>query len=77
MIDSGASSSIMPKKIVDKLGLTYEPLSKGVVQLEGIAVNTVGVIKNLDLILHACPNFSIPQDVYIMNLPPYFALCLS
>lgn len=77
MIDSGVSSSIMPKKIVDKLGLTYEPLSEGVVQLDGPAVNTVGVIKNLDLILHACPNFSIRQDVYIIDLPPYFALCLS
>ena len=31
MVDSGASSSVMPKEIADKLGLKYQPLEKGVV----------------------------------------------
>ena len=35
MIESGASSFVMPKQVVDKLGLSYEPLEKGVVQLDG------------------------------------------
>lgn len=27
--------------------------------------------------MHACPTFSIPQDIYVIDLPPYFGLCLS
>ena len=77
MIDSGATSSVMPKKVADQLELKYQPLKKGVVQLDGSAVNTIGVIKDASLTLHACPNFSIPQDVYVIDLLPYFALCLS
>ena len=52
MIDSGATSSVMPKKIADQLGLKYKMLEKGVVQLDGIAIETVGIVKNLDLTLH-------------------------
>ncbi len=63
MVDSGASSSIMPKEIADKLGLKYQPLEKGVVQLDGTAVNTLGIIKGLDLTLHSSPNFVVPQDI--------------
>ena len=77
MIDLGATSSVMPKKIVDQLGLKYEPIEKGVVQLDGTAIETVGVIRNMDLTLHACPSFSVPMDIYIIDLPPYFSICLS
>ncbi|KAH9310893.1 hypothetical protein KI387_025928, partial [Taxus chinensis] len=77
MIDSGASSSVMPKQIADQLGLQYEITTKGVVQLDGTAVATVGVIKNLSLTLHACPNVVVLQDVSVIDLPPLFALCLS
>ena len=77
MVDSGATSSVMPKKIADQLGLVYRPLEKGVVQLDGSTVNTLGVVKDANLTLHACPNFSIPQDIFVIDLPPYFALCLS
>ena len=31
MVDRGAPSSIMPKKIVDQLGLEYEALEKGII----------------------------------------------
>ncbi len=59
MVDSGATSSVMPKNIVDQLGLVYQPLEKGVVQLDGSTINTLGVVKDANLTLHACPNFSI------------------
>ena len=77
MIDSGATSSVMPKKIVDQLGIKYETLEKGVVQLDGTAIETVGVIRNLDLTLHSCLSFSVPMDIYIIDLHPYFSICLS
>ena len=77
MIDSGATSSVMPKKIADQLGLKYETLEKGVVQLDGTTIEMVGIMRNLDLTLHYCPSFSTPMDIYIIDLPPYFSICLS
>ena len=77
MIDSGATNSVMPKKIADQLDLKYETLEKGVVQLDGKAIEIVGIMRNLDLTLHSCPNFSIPMDIYIIDLPPYFLIFLS
>ncbi|KAH9297975.1 hypothetical protein KI387_029657, partial [Taxus chinensis] len=77
IIDSGASSYVMPKQIADQLGLQYETISKGVVQLDGTAIATVGVIINLSLTLHACLNVVVLQDVSVIDLPPLFALCLS
>lgn len=77
MIDSGASSSVVPKPIIDKQGIEYESLEKEVVHLDGTIVNTIGVIKKLSLTLHACPNFSILQDIYVIELPLYFAIWLA
>ena len=77
MVDSGATCSVMPKRVADQLELKYEPIEKGVVQLDGTSINFIGLIKNASLTLHACPTFSIPQDIYVIDLPPYFGLCLS
>lgn len=77
MIDSGASSSIMPKELANKLGLNYEPVSRGVVQLDGTIVKSVGVVKYIGFTLHTCPNFVIPQNMYISDLPPHFVIFLS
>ncbi|KAH9294238.1 hypothetical protein KI387_040557, partial [Taxus chinensis] len=46
-------------------------------QLDGTAVETVGVIKGLNLTLHTCPNVTVLQDVSVIDLPPLFSLCLS
>ena len=49
IIDSSATSLVMPKKIVDQLGFNNESLEKWVVQLDGTTIETFGVIRNLDL----------------------------
>lgn len=67
----------MPKKVADSLNIKYEPMSRGVVQLDGTVVETVGVIKEMILILHACPIVSILQGISVIDFPPYFAICIS
>lgn len=77
MIDSGANSSVMPKQLANKLSFLYEPIYRGIIQCDRTSVKSVGVVKDLGLTLHACPNFAIPHDIYIVDLPPNFAICLS
>lgn len=76
MIDSGASTIVMPKQIAKALDLSYEPLNRGVMQLDGNKVKTIGVIKNLPLTLFSCPSIIVPQDTIIIDVPPMFDLCL-
>ena len=45
MIDSGASSSVMPRCVSDALGMKYEPIVRDVLQLDGSTVKTLGVLK--------------------------------
>lgn len=59
MVENGASNTDMPKVIAKKLGLQYEPTERSVLQLDGTTTNTVGIIKNLEVTLHAFPNVSI------------------
>lgn len=77
LIYSGASSSIMPKDLAYKLGLIYEPVSRGVVQLDGTSVKSVGLVKDLGLTLHSCPNFVIPLDMYIAKCGGKSAMYMS
>ena len=77
IIDSGASSSIMSRCVVDQLGMEYEPMIKHVLQLDGTLVTIVGIIKVLKMALHACPSCTMTQDISIVELPPHFAICLS
>ena len=41
MIDSGASSSVMPSCVVDALEIKYEPILKNVLKLDGSIIKTI------------------------------------
>lgn len=77
MIDSGASSSIIPRCIADQLGMKYEPMIKHVLQLYGTLVTILGILKGIKMSLHACPNCIVTQDISIVELLPHFTICLS
>ena len=77
MIDSGASNSIMPRCVVDQLGLKYEPMIKFVLQLDGNSVTIVGILKIFKMALHECLGCTVTQDISIVELPPHFVIYLS
>lgn len=77
MIDSGASTIIMPKQIAKVLNIKYDPFNKGVMLLDGNRVQTIGLIKNLPLTLFACPSVTVSQEVMVIDIPPVFGLYLS
>lgn len=77
MIDSGASTTVMPKEIVEVLNIKYESLNRGVMKLDGNKVQTMGLIKSLPLTLFACPSVTVSQEVVVIDIPPVFGLCLS
>ena len=76
MIDSGASSSILPRCVANKLGMKYESMIKHVLQIDGTSVIIVGIIKGLKMALHAFPGCTMTQDISIVELPPHFSIYL-
>ena len=75
-IDSRASSSIMPRCVVDQQVMKYEPMIKHVLQLDGTSVTIIGILKGLKMALHACPSCFVVQDMYIVEIPQHFSLCI-
>lgn len=67
----------MPKKIAEVLNIKYDPLNRGIMQLDEKKVQTVGLIKILPLTLFACPSITVSQEVVVIDIPPIFGLCLS
>ena len=49
MIDSRASSSVMPRCVVDALEMKYEPIVRDVLYLDGSTVKTVGILRNVEM----------------------------
>jgi hypothetical protein len=77
MIDLGGSSSVMPRCVADALGMKYEPIVRGLLQLDGSTVKTVGVIKNVEMALHACPSCTRIQEISVVEVKPNFSIYLS
>ena len=62
----------MPKRIINILEMKYEPIARDVLQLDGSTVKTVGILRNVEMALHACPGFTMTQDVSIAKVKPFF-----
>ena len=59
MIDSGTSTSVMPKRTTDQLGIKYEPMTNGITQLDGSSCRTIRVFNDLKVTLHACLGYTM------------------
>ena len=57
--------------------MKYEPMIKHVLQLYGTLVTIVGILKGLNISLHAFSNCTVTQDISIVDFPPHFSIDLS
>ncbi len=67
----------MPRCVADALEMKYEPIVRDVLQLDGSTIKTIGILKNVEIALHACPGCTITQDISVAEVKPYFAIYLS
>jgi hypothetical protein len=77
MLDSGASHNVMPKIIMDKLGLQITRPYKDLYSFDSRKVKCMGMIKDLVVTLAKVPVKSILMDVVIVDIPPKYGLLLS
>jgi hypothetical protein len=77
LMDSGASHNLMPKKVMDELGLevtkTYHDLSS----FDSRKVKCLRVIKDLLVSLFQLLIKSVVMDIVVVDVPPKFGMLLS
>jgi ribonuclease HI len=77
MLDSGASHSLMPKVVMEKLGLEVTRPYKDLHSFDSSKVRCIGLIKDLCITLVQIPAKSMVMDVVVADIPPKYGMLLS
>jgi hypothetical protein len=77
LLDSGASHNLMPKAVMDELGLEITKPYHDLFSFESRKVGCLGLIKYLVINLSQFPMRSMVMDVVVVDIPPKFSLILS
>ena len=77
MFDSGASHNLMPKAIMEKLGLDITRKYHDLYSFDSSRVRCIGLIKDLVVSLDQIPVKNVLMDVVVADIPPRFGMLLS
>ena len=77
LLDSGASHNLMPKAVMEALGITLTKPSHDLYAFDSIAVKCLGVINDLVASLTQLLMKSVLMDVVIVDISPKFNMLLS
>jgi hypothetical protein len=77
MLDSGASHNVMPKAIMDRLGLEITRPYGDLYSFDSRKVKCIGMIKDLVVNLAQIPAKSVLMDVVVADIPPKYGMLLS
>jgi hypothetical protein len=76
-MDSRASHNVMPKVVMDELGLDITKPYQDLYSFDSKKVKCLGVIKDLVVTLSQLPMKSVVMDVVVVDIPPKFGMLLS
>jgi hypothetical protein len=77
LMDSGASHNLMPKDVMDELGLEITKTYHDLYSFDSRKVKCFGVIKDLVVTLFQLPMTSIVMDIVVADVAPKFGMLLS
>ena len=77
MFDSGASHNLIPKIIMEFLGLDITRPYKDLYSFDSKEVKCLGLIKDLVVSLHQMLEKNLVMDVVVADVPPKFGMLLS
>jgi hypothetical protein len=77
LMDSGASHNLMPKSVMDELGLEITKTYHDLYSFDSRKVKCLGVIKDLVVTLFQFPMKSVVMDIVVVDVPPKFGMLLS
>lgn len=77
MLDTGASHNLMPKVVMDSLGLDITRPYKDLFSFDSMQVKCLSMIKDLIVTLAQIPAKSVIMDVVVAYMPTKFGMLLS
>jgi hypothetical protein len=77
LMDSGASHNLMPKIVMEELGLEIKKYYNDLYSFDSRRVQCLGVIKDLVVTLFQLPMNSVFMDNVVADVPPKFGMILS
>jgi hypothetical protein len=77
LMDSGASHNLMPKAVMEELGLEVTRAYHDLYSFDSRRVQCLGVIKDLAVSLFQLPMKSMIMDIVVADVPPKFGMLLS
>jgi ribonuclease HI len=77
LMDSGASHNLMPKIVMEELGLEVTRTYHDLYSFDSSRVQCLGVIKDLVVSLFQLPMKSVVMDIVVADVPPKFGMLLS
>ena len=77
LLDSGASHNLMPKKVMDELGLEITKQYHDLYTFDSKRVKCLGVIKDLVISLTQLPMKSLAMEIVVADIPSRFGMLLS
>jgi hypothetical protein len=77
LMDSGASHNLMPKTVMEELGLEVTRAYHDLYSFDSRRVQCLGVIKDLVVSLFQLPMKSMVMDIVVADVPPKFGMLLS
>jgi hypothetical protein len=77
LMDSGASHNLMPKVVMEELGLEVTRTYHDLYSFDSRRVQCLGVIKDLVVSLFQLPMKSVVMDIVVADVPPKFGMLLS
>jgi hypothetical protein len=77
MLDSGESHNLIPKVVMDQLGLDITRPYKDTFSFDSRKVKCLGLIKYLVVSLYQTPATNMVMYVVVVNIPPKFGMLLS
>ena len=77
ILDSGASHNLMPKVIMERLGLGITKSYKDLFSFDSKIVKCIGLIKDVVVSLSQIPDNTILMDIIVADIPPNFGMLIS
>jgi hypothetical protein len=77
MVDSRASSNVMPWSVFQKINVEVEPSTLKIIQLDQTNVKVVGELKNVLIRLSSNPKVHQVIDIIVVDIPEVYGIFLS
>jgi hypothetical protein len=77
MVDSGASSNVMPLSVCQKINAEVKPSDLKIIQLDRTNVKVIGELKNVLVRLSSNPKVHQIIDIIVVDIPEVYGLFLS